>query len=543
MNKMYVLTLAALMLALGCASEPGPVVAAQPEVTSSEPEAQAVTPPTKPPVQETPVVERESEADKPAEPEQTTPAPTRPGTPKTEALPAEPPKPEPKVAPPPKKPEKPIDTATALQALASDICQKLIESVSSKDKRRMAVYYFCVQPGGRNAVGEYVASMLPCYLAEVGKDRIAIFTRRFLSAALKEQGQQLSAMYDETKQVELGKLVGARYIVCGTLHEFQNRYEASAEVVDVETGETAVAAKGVLPKLEDLVAMAKKDVIDDVKKDAPTEKDAQAGPAAKVLERGDHFYDQGEDEEALKAYRTAYSITPDLPRVLFRLGYLHQMVKKDAKAAEGYYDRYIEIVSKQGDRDDNYHKAFNNRGVIRMEKGDKGAMEDFDKAIEIDPKFADAYSNRGKCRTELVKEDLDKAVADYRKAMELAPKNPVCAYNLALLLDELARFKEAVEAFTKVIALDPKHKLALYGQGRVYADGLKEPEKAEDDFSAAIKIDPNFADALYARGVTRIYDLKRPKEGCADLRRVLELDPKNENRETIEEMLKAFENK
>lgn len=543
MNRTSLLVLAAMVLALGCASAPKPLVSVPPDVTSADPAPD----PSPDPKEQPATVPAEptaiaTETPKAATQPGTTEAETPPESPKAEA-PPEPPKAEPKATPPPKAPEKPIDTAAALQALASDICQKLIEEVASEDRRRMAVYYFCVQPGGRNAVGEYVASMLPSFLADVGKDRIAIFTRRFLSAALKEQGQQLSAMYDETKQVELGKLVGARYIVCGTLHEFRDRYEASTEVVDVETGETAVSARGTLPKMADLVRVAKGAVIDEVKKDAPVEKDAQAGPAAKIIERGDHFYDQGEDDKALEAYQTAHSIAPGFPRVLFRLGYLHQEVKKDTDAARGYYDRYIDIVSKQDDKDDNYHKAFNNRGVIRMGKGDKGAMEDFDKAVEVAPKFADAYSNRAKCRVELVKDDLDKAVADYEKAIELAPKNAVYPYNLALLQDQLERSDEAVEAFTKVIKLVPKHQLALYGRGRVYADGLKKTDKAEADFSAAIDIDPDFVDALYARGVIRVYDLKRPKEGCADLKKVLKLDPKGEQSKDIPGILAAVEKK
>ena len=527
MKRTCLLVLTAMVLALGCASEPKPVVSVQPEVAPAETTPEPASDPEKPP------------ATAPAgTPEAQTP---KAGLPKEDVVP-KPPKPEPETTPPPKEPEKPVDTAAALQTLASDICQKLIESVTSKDKRRMAVYYFCVKPGGRNAVGEYVASMLPSHLVEAGKGRITLATRRFVSSALKEQGQQLSTMYDETKRVELGKLVGARYIVCGTLYEFKDRFEAATEVVDVETAEIAVSVTAVLPKFDDLVAMAKGRVIDDVKDDAPVEKDAKAGPAAKVIARGDHLYDQGADEEALKAYQTAHSIAPDLPQVLFRLGYLHQAAKRDTKTARGYYERYIEIVGQQDDRDDNYHKAFNNRGVIRMAAGDEKAMEDFDKAIETAPKFADAYSNRAGCRVDLLKHDLDKAVADYTEAIELAPENAVYPYNLALLQDEMERYEGAIEAFTKVIALDPKHKLALYGRGRVYADGLQKPQKAEADLSAAIDIDPDFVDALFARGMIRVYDLNRPKEGYADLRKVLKLDPKGEYIKDIQETLPKNEN-
>ena len=48
------------------------------------------------------------------------------------------------------------------------------------------------------------------------------------------------------------------------------------------------------------------------------------------------------------------------------------------------------------------------------------AIADFSKAIEIDPKSAIAYNNRGWAYEG--KKDYDRAIADYSKAIEIDPK-------------------------------------------------------------------------------------------------------------------------
>jgi tetratricopeptide (TPR) repeat protein len=49
-----------------------------------------------------------------------------------------------------------------------------------------------------------------------------------------------------------------------------------------------------------------------------------------------------------------------------------------------------------------------------------GRFADYDKAIELDPKYAMSYYNRG--RTYESKAEHDRAIADYDKAIELDPK-------------------------------------------------------------------------------------------------------------------------
>ena len=66
--------------------------------------------------------------------------------------------------------------------------------------------------------------------------------------------------------------------------------------------------------------------------------------------------------------------------------------------------------------DSTYSPSYNNRGNARKYLGDfKGAIDDFNKAIAINPKYAIAYYNRGIAQQELGEnkaacEDYDLAI-------------------------------------------------------------------------------------------------------------------------------------
>ena len=72
--------------------------------------------------------------------------------------------------------------------------------------------------------------------------------------------------------------------------------------------------------------------------------------------------------------------------------------------------------------------AYNNRGNAKRGKGDlDGALADYTRALELNPQDAKAYNNRGNAKQD--KGDLDGALADYTRALELNPKHASAYYN------------------------------------------------------------------------------------------------------------------
>jgi len=69
-------------------------------------------------------------------------------------------------------------------------------------------------------------------------------------------------------------------------------------------------------------------------------------------------------------------------------------------------------------------KFFIDRGIAYVKKGEiEWAMDDFNKAIQIDPKNTDAYFNRA--IVYFIKEEYDKSWLDIKRVQELGKTIPV----------------------------------------------------------------------------------------------------------------------
>jgi PGF-CTERM protein len=81
------------------------------------------------------------------------------------------------------------------------------------------------------------------------------------------------------------------------------------------------------------------------------------------------------------------------------------------------------------------------------------AIEDFNKAIELDPNNAGAYSNRGVAYDDL--KQYERAVEDHNKAIKLNPNCAVAYANRGAAYDHLKQYEKAIEDYNKAIELDP----------------------------------------------------------------------------------------
>jgi tetratricopeptide (TPR) repeat protein len=96
------------------------------------------------------------------------------------------------------------------------------------------------------------------------------------------------------------------------------------------------------------------------------------------------------------------------------------------------------------------------RGIARGGKGDlDGAIADFSRAIELSPQHAPAYYNRGIARSD--KGDLDGAIADYNKAIALDAKDGDAYNNRGLARSDKGDLDGAIADYTKptIIAVMP----------------------------------------------------------------------------------------
>jgi PGF-CTERM protein len=96
-------------------------------------------------------------------------------------------------------------------------------------------------------------------------------------------------------------------------------------------------------------------------------------------------------------------------------------------------------------------EEWNEKG-ISFAKSDEyeKAIECFDKAIELDPNYANAYNNRGLTYYHL--KQYERAIEDYNKAIELNPNGADAYYNRELARSKLKEQK-GVPGFEAVFAI------------------------------------------------------------------------------------------
>lgn len=83
-------------------------------------------------------------------------------------------------------------------------------------------------------IGRIAAEWLTTSLVETG--RFEIIERRLLQQILDEQKMGISGLIDPDSATRLGKILGVRTVVAGTIQHYENTYELNVRLINVETG-------------------------------------------------------------------------------------------------------------------------------------------------------------------------------------------------------------------------------------------------------------------------------------------------------------------
>jgi tetratricopeptide (TPR) repeat protein len=243
---------------------------------------------------------------------------------------------------------------------------------------------------------------------------------------------------------------------------------------------------------------------------------------------GQLYYGDKKYDEALRSFDVALANLEQARRVAqvpqpegseslyFYRGYIHGAIKRDFDQALSDYTKVIELDPKLA-------QAYNNRGLTYVNKGNLDqALSDYAQAIELDPKNATTYNNRGIAY--YTKGNLDQAIADFNKAIDLDSKGAQAYYNRGIAYYTKGNLDQALRDYNKAIDLDPKLAQAYYNRGLAYADqGYL--DQALRDYNKAIDLDPKLAQAYNNRGLTYVAK-GNLDQALSNFTKALELDPK-----------------
>jgi len=143
--------------------------------------------------------------------------------------------------------------------------------------------------------------------------------------------------------------------------------------------------------------------------------------------------------------------------------------------------------------------AYINRGAAYREADDLDkAVADLDRAVELLPADFKAYNCRGLVYAAMG--DNERAIADFDRAIRLFPGDPGAFYNRGSVLRKMGDFNRALADYTTALAMKPNDLKALNNRGLLFQD-RGEFGAAMADFNAALKVSPDDWMTLNNRGL------------------------------------------
>ncbi len=177
--------------------------------------------------------------------------------------------------------------------------------------------------------------------------------------------------------------------------------------------------------------------------------------------------------DAAEAYEAYLRLKPDDWDATKELAFLYIVMKHYAQALP-HLDGYVAA------RPHAPH-GFYLRGLVSWHlRRPAAASADFRRALELDPRLAEAWSRLGEIARE--QNDLNEAERLYRKALEIQPDEANALYGLALVLNARQQFRDAIPLLRKASEVRAEEPAAHYQLSIAYRRlGLHDRAQAELD--------------------------------------------------------------
>lgn len=207
-------------------------------------------------------------------------------------------------------------------------------------------------------------------------------------------------------------------------------------------------------------------------------------------------------DSSLMDINIAINLVPDDAKLYARRAYIKAHTF-DLEADKINHGSAIEDLDKAIELDNTNPEFYRQRGFSKSQEGETlAAAADFEKAINIDPGNADNYNERGLIRLKV--EDFQGAVDDFSQAIEIKDDQEYLYRNLGLAKYNNKDFYGAIEDYSTAIDLISEE-LRTHKYGRAYKFKL--------------------TNAYIMRGASFIA-LRKSYEACADFSKSYELGEK-----------------
>lgn len=213
--------------------------------------------------------------------------------------------------------------------------------------------------------------------------------------------------------------------------------------------------------------------------DARAEQERLQKEAMQYYTDGTHKFNAQDYDDALVAWQKALELNPALSDQL--QPWIKQAKEKMQPIAEA-------------DRKKKEAQQWYAKGESEYSNSDyASAVDNYTKAIGLDPNYAEAYHGRGMAYDDMRK--YKEAIADYDKATQLNPQHTEAYNNRGLSKYKSGDLAGAVADLDRAIKLNPSYAIAYFNRGAVKKD-RGDKNGAIADWTQAIKINPAYGEKL-----------------------------------------------
>ncbi len=232
--------------------------------------------------------------------------------------------------------------------------------------------------------------------------------------------------------------------------------------------------------------------------------------------RGSSYSEIGYIKLAIEDFSTATRLAPHPRKAIDYYGRAayRLLSNKHTQALEDF-NKAIELNPK-------YYVAYNDRGIVHMNNGRyQLALKDFSTALKINPNYVNAHLNRGKLYLQQRRYRL--ALKDFHKGIEIGPHHSMAYVDRGDFYLRMKNYSSAILDYNKAVELDPRNPNAYRGRGD-YHYNRKQLDLAARNYSKSLEIEPDNTTVLSLRA--NIYFKKGLyKEAVRDYDRILRIDP------------------
>ncbi|MDD5687707.1 MAG: tetratricopeptide repeat protein [Elusimicrobia bacterium] len=193
--------------------------------------------------------------------------------------------------------------------------------------------------------------------------------------------------------------------------------------------------------------------------------------------------------------------------------------QKEYEKALNEYQKAICLSPKY--KDAHYNLGF----LFYIQKDYNNAIQHFKKVIELEPNYAKVHFELGNLYLDI--KEYAKAIQEYQKVIEISPNEATVYNNLGVLYRILKDYNSAIQEYQKAIELNPDDEKAHNNLGVLYCN-QKSYDKAIQEYQKALKINPNYFEA-YCNLATAYCGLKRYDEALQGFEIALSLSPNDKD--------------